>query len=75
MKTLANPKRVKPSSSLAAWRKEHGMDQRQAAAFLGISQAYYSKLERKEQVPRPKMLRALTDKTGVPVDELMGIAL
>lgn len=65
--------RVKPQSSLAAWRQAKGFDQRAAARFLGISQSYYSKLERHEQAPRRDMLKALTARTGVPVDELMGM--
>lgn len=68
------PKRVKAYSSLLSWRQAKGFDQRQAATFLGISQAYYSKLERREQAPRPKMARQLTDRSGVPLDEILGIA-
>lgn len=66
--------RVKPHSSLAAWRKAMGFNQREAAVFLGITQGYYSKLEKKVQTPRKGILRDLTERTGVPVDELMGIA-
>jgi len=66
--------RVKPHSSLAAWRKAQGFTQKEAATFLGISQSYYCKLEVKAQQPRPAILKELTQRTGVPVDELMGIA-
>lgn len=65
--------RVRPMPSLKAWRKAKGFTQDEAATFLGIGQAYYSKLERKEQTPRPQMLRRLTDATGVPIEELLGI--
>lgn len=66
--------RVKPHSSLAAWRKAMGFTQPEAADYLSISQSYYSKLEQKAQHPRPAVLKQLTERTGVPVDELMGIA-
>lgn len=67
-------KRVKPQVSLARWRETMGFTQREAAAFLEITQGYYYKLETKRQTPRPTLLRRLTERTGVPVDELMGIA-
>lgn len=51
-----------------------GFSQHEAADFLGISQSYYCKLERKAQTPRKDVLKGLTERTGVPVDELMGIA-
>lgn len=65
---------VKPHSSLAAWRNAHGLDQREAAQKLGISQSYYSKLETHNAAPRPKLLKQVAERTGVPLDELMGIA-
>lgn len=68
------PQRVKPHSSLAAWRRAQGYTQRQAADFLGVSQAYYSKLERHDQAPRRDVAKRLTERTGVPLDELLGIA-
>lgn len=67
-------RRVKPHSSLAAWRKAQGWTQHEAAAYLGISQSYYYKLEAKVQNPRKGILKRITERTGVPVDELMGIA-
>lgn len=72
--THMNTHRVKPHSSLASWRKDMGFTQQEAATYLGISQSYYCKLERKAQQPRKDVLKGLTDRTGVPVDELMGIA-
>lgn len=73
--TRRSQKPTKPYSSLRAWRQAHGFGQIEAAAVLGISQAYYSKLERHEQSPRRAMAKALTEATGVPLDELMGIAV
>ncbi len=68
-------KRIKPHSSLLAWRMAKGFkNQREAAKFLGISQSYLSNLERHSQSPRRDIAKMLTAKTGVPVDALMGIA-
>lgn len=74
LRTRQQRKRIQPASSLRAWRRARGLGQVEAAKALGISQAYYSKLERHEQAPRPAMAKALTEATGVPLDELMGIA-
>lgn len=74
MSTDTKPIRVKPHSSLRSWRTTMKFTQRQAADYLGISQSYYSKLEAKAQSPRRTIMRELTEKTGVPVDALMGIA-
>lgn len=68
------PARVKPHSSLLAWRKAHGFTQHEAAAYLGVTQSCYCKWERHEQAPRRDLLKDVTERTGVPVDELMGIA-
>ena len=67
-------KPVKPHSSLSAWRAAQGFSQHEAAAFLGISQTYYSKLENHVASPRPEIAKRVTERTGVPIDELMGIA-
>jgi transcriptional regulator with XRE-family HTH domain len=69
----APPKRVKPHSSLFAWRRGLGLTQRAAALALGISQSYYWKLERGTVEPRRGILKRLTDVTGVPVDILMRV--
>ncbi len=74
MSTEKTSKRIRPHSSLAAWRRAHGFSQHDAARFLGISQSYYSKLETHEQSPRRAMMKTLTAKTGVPVDALMGLS-
>lgn len=67
-------KATRPYSSLRAWRKAHGFNQAQAADALGISQSYYSKLERHEQAPRRALAKRLMDQTCVPLEVLMGIA-
>jgi transcriptional regulator with XRE-family HTH domain len=68
------PKPVKPQSSLKAWRRTMGFNQSEAAAYLEISQAYYYKLEAKTAAARPTIIKRLTERTGVPLDELLGIA-
>lgn len=73
--TERKPQRIaKPHSSLFAWRTAQGWGQREAAEYLGITQSCYSKWERHEQAPRRYVARVVTEKTGVPLDELMGIA-
>ena len=74
MKATVTTNRIQPFSSLAAWRRAKGFSQHEAAAFLEVSQAYYCKVERHEQAPRPEMAKRLTERTGVPLDELLGIA-
>lgn len=66
--------RVKPMSSLKAWRRAKGFTTREAARHLGISQGFYQKIETRKAFPRPTIAKSLTDQTGVPLDELLGIA-
>lgn len=66
--------RVKPHSSLRAWRTAQGFTQHEAAAFLGVTQSCYCKWECHERAPRRKKAKSVTEQTGVPLDELMGIA-
>lgn len=61
-------------ANLKAWRASRQMDQRAAARFLGVTQGYYSKLENAQSSPRPDIAKRLTEKTGVPLASLMGIA-
>lgn len=60
--------------SLKAWRERRTMTQRAAARFLGVTQGYYSKLENQNVAPRPAIAKRLTEKTGVPLASLLGIA-
>lgn len=64
----------RPYPSLEHWRKAHGYGQRAAAQVLHISQAYYSRLERGKQAPRPSIARRISDETGVPLETLLGVA-
>ncbi len=65
---------VRPYTSLKAWRESQGLDQRAAAKALGITQGYYSRLERGTAAPRPETARTMMDICGVPLEVLMGIA-
>lgn len=60
--------------TLKAWREAANLNQRDAARLLGISQTYYGRLERGVQSARGKKAKAFTQKTGVPVEVLVGAA-
>ena len=66
--------RARPGS-LKAWRVARGINQRAAADALGISQAYYSKLEREVMYARPKLAKRLRVLTGLSYETLLGIDL
>lgn len=64
----------RPYPDLATWRTAKGLNQRQAAEYLGISQTYYSRLERGVQAARGQQAKAIMQKTGVPLEILVGAA-
>lgn len=59
---------------LRAWRKAHGFSQHTAAAFLGISQTYYNRLERRMQTATGQRAKDIIERTGVPLETLVGVA-
>jgi len=59
---------------LKSWRDDHKFDQAQAAAFIGISQSHYSRIERRAAVPRGDLANLIIDKTGVSLKALLGAA-
>lgn len=67
-----NPNR--PYATLKAWRQARQCSQHEAAAFLGISQGFYSKLERRSQALRGPAAKRIMQKTGVPLEILVGAA-
>lgn len=68
-------KRIKTFASLKAWRTAQGFNQREAAAYLGVSQSLYARIEARDRVPTPTLkCKALSDKTGVPFEIVMGVA-
>lgn len=66
--------RKRPFASLREWRDELGLDQDDAALILGLSQSYYSRVERQLMAPKPKLAKRIADKTGVPLEEVLGVA-
>ena len=67
-------KQTKAYGSLKAWRSALGLNQRDAALVLGLSQSGYAKLEIGRRVARPKKAKTISRKTGVPFENLMGVA-
>lgn len=59
---------------LKTWRDAKRFNQRQAAKLLGISQTYYGRLERREQLAIGKCAKRITELTGVPLEILVGAA-
>ncbi len=60
--------------SLKTWRLQLGLRQDQAAVLLSMTQGHYSKVERAIQTPRPHRAKAISEKTGVPLEIILGIA-
>jgi transcriptional regulator with XRE-family HTH domain len=59
---------------LATWRRAHAFNQREAAQTLGISQTYYSRLERGVQAARGKIAKRILETANVPLEKLVGLA-
>lgn len=66
--------RKRPYPSLKHWRNDNRLMQREAAAELAISQNYYSRLERGIQAPRATLAKAISERTGVPLETILGVA-
>lgn len=64
----------RPYPDLATWRSDKGLSQQKAADMLGISQTFYSRLERRVQSARGKQAKGIMEKTGVPLEILVGAA-
>lgn len=60
--------------SLREWREARKLNQAEASALLALNQPYYSKVERLLLVPRPERAKAISVKTGVSVESILGIA-
>jgi transcriptional regulator with XRE-family HTH domain len=59
---------------LKTWRKAQGINQRDAGKLLGISQTYYSRLERRSLNATGPRAKGIMAKTGVPLEILVGAA-
>lgn len=67
-----NRKRIYPS--LAKWRDAERLTQEQAAQLLGVSQNYYSRLERSLQFPNRLLAKQIAERTGVALEHVLGVA-
>ena len=70
-KPIQRLKRAYPN--LRAWRLAHGLNQRDAAKQLGLTQASYSRAELGITIPRRDALKRVLAETGVPLEVLVGI--
>lgn len=62
----------RPYPDLKKWRTAQGLNQRDAAGKLGISQTFYSRLERRTQAARGRLAKKIMETTGVPLEILVG---
>ncbi len=67
-----NRKRTYPN--LKTWRRENGLSQCEAAEQLGVSQPKYCRMERQDRAPRPMEAKTISQRTGVPLESVLGIA-
>lgn len=67
-------KRVKSYPSLLAWRTARRLSQREAAKILGVSQPVYAQVELGRVRPRAPRGKAMSLKTGVAFEVVMGVA-
>lgn len=67
-------KKQKPTyKSLKDWRAAHGLTQEAAAARLGLRQWSYSRIETRVRAPKPKMAKAISERTRVPLESVLGL--
>lgn len=59
--------------SLREWRDALDLTQEAAAARLGVEQSSYSRFENRARAPRPRMAKAISQKTGVPLESVLGL--
>lgn len=59
---------------LKTWRRAQRYTQEEAAAYLGISQTFYSRLERGIFWPGRATAKRLMERTGVALETLLGVA-
>lgn len=59
---------------LKTWRAENGLTQRESARKLGVSQPVYNRLENQTRAPRPRLAKAISLATGVPLESVLGLS-
>jgi len=64
----------RPYPSLKAWRLANQLNGVGASQKLGISPAFYSKIERGVMTPGKVTGKHISDTTGVPLETVLGIA-
>jgi len=67
-----NSKRIYPD--LGTWRDDLGLTQEQAAAKLGLSQGYYSRLEQRTRFAGKKLGKIISKRARVPLESVLGIS-
>jgi transcriptional regulator with XRE-family HTH domain len=65
--------KLKRYPTIKHWRLDARLNQREAATILRISQAAYWRLEAGIRPPRPRVGKAIADKTGVSFESIMGV--
>lgn len=68
-------KRKRTFKNLKTWRKAHKLAQREAAEKLGLSQPVYCRLELQQRAPKPRVAKAISAATGVPLESVLGLSL
>ncbi len=68
------PTKKRPYPSLKVWRHEARLKSGDAARFLAVSPSYYSRIERQQKAPMARIAKAISEKTGVPLETILGIA-
>ena len=67
-------KKIRSYPTLKAWRAALGLNQRDAALLLGVSQSLYAKTESGHNRPRPLRAKTISEKTGVAFEIVLGVA-
>jgi len=57
--------------TLLDWRTAARLNQAEAGQILGITQSHYGKIERREIAARGKLAIRISEKTGVPIEEIV----
>lgn len=66
------PYPLRPQRDLESWRASRRLTQHEAADFLGISHRAYQRYEHGERTMRGALAKQVMEKTGVPLETLVG---
>jgi len=75
MKTPTRSRLQRGYPNLRTWRKAQGINQRDAAQLLEISQKSYSRYETGERYVKGPLAAKLMSRTGVPLEVLVGVSV